>query len=220
MAIALHGGAMSPKCRNRQKEPGFSLIELLVVVGIISVLLLTATPMIASYIRNYRVRAGAQQVLSELQAARAKAITKNAMLGVVLVILDNRSYRTVIEDGQTPPIVQTRPSIAAILADPACAGGGECPQAGPVRRLPERCQFVVAGGTFSGLRFTNLGQACEPGAPTTPPCPAIDAGMNVFLRDVKHADNGGGWMLTIGEITTPVTRDVIVNPNGRLYDKQ
>jgi prepilin-type N-terminal cleavage/methylation domain-containing protein len=210
---------MSPNCRNRPKPSGFSLIELLLVVAIIAVMALTAVPMIASYIRNYRVRAGAQQVLSELQAARAKAITKNAMLGVVLVVLDNRTYRTVIEDGQTPPIVQTRPSIAAILADPVCAAG-ECPQAGPVRTLPPRCQFLPAGGTFSGLRFNNLGAACEPGAPTGPPCPAIDAGANILLRDIKHPENAGGWMLTIGEITTPVTRDVLVSPNGRLYDTQ
>jgi prepilin-type N-terminal cleavage/methylation domain-containing protein len=208
---------MSPNSRTNGKQSGFSLIELLTVVAIIAIMSLTAIPMIASYIRNYRVRAGAQQVLSELQAARAKAISKNAMLGVDLVILDNRRYRIVIEDDQTPPIVQTRPSIAAVLADPACSGGAACPQADPIRTLPDRCQFLTTGATIGGLRFNNLGAACEPGLAA---CPAIDAGLPVFLRDVKHADNAGGWMLTIGEITTAVTRDVLVTPAGRLYDKQ
>jgi len=209
---------MSPNSRNREKQSGFSLMELLVVVAIIAIMSMSAIPMIASYIRNYRVRAGAQQVLSELQAARAKAISKNAMLGVVLVTLSNTTYRTVIEDAQTPPIVQTRPSIAAILASPACASGGDCPQAGPVRTLPPRCQFrLAAGGGFTGLRFNSLGGACQPGA--SAPCPAIDAGIAVFGPDFVHPDNAGGWRLTIGEITTPVTRDVLVTPAGRLYDR-
>ena len=127
-----------------------------------SLLAAVSIPNLAGYLRIYKIRGAAQQVASELQAARFQAIKKNAHLGVVLVILDNRTYRTVIEDDMTldgngavsgaggGPAGTPR-SIAGILADPACATGSSCAQAGPVRRLPATPRSSVGG---SGPPFT------------------------------------------------------------------
>jgi len=188
---------------------GFSLIELLTVVGIIGLLMAVAIPNIAGFLRNYRVSGAAQQVATELSKARAKAISKNVMLGVVLVILDNRSYRIVIEDDQAPPIVQTRQAISALVGAAGCVTGAACPQADAVRVLPVGCQFATTGPTVKGLRFNNLGSACEPG---TTNCPAIDTGLNQFVTD-----GAGGWKITVRNPTTLVSRVVDVSPAGRIY---
>jgi type II secretory pathway pseudopilin PulG len=60
--------------RNRE---GFTLIRLLVAIGIVGVLLGTASPNIASVTRIYGVRSAARQVYSELQNARMAAVTEN-----------------------------------------------------------------------------------------------------------------------------------------------
>lgn len=214
----------------RQPAAGFSLIELLVVVGIILILAAMSIPAIARYIRNYRIRAAAQQVIAELQGARAQAIRKNVMLGVVLVVLDANTYRTVIEDdvvldgagklnGLGGGPVGNERSITAILGAGGCLGGAACAQAGAVKRLPYDCQFATPGGAVQGLRFTNLGTACEPG---TGACPAIDAGANQVAPDTGRPGRpavAGAWMLTIAQPTTGLFRDVLITPGGRLYSQ-
>ena len=65
---------------------GFSLTELIVVVAIIAILLAVAAPNISRYVRNYRIRGEANDVASNLQKARNKAIMKNVNLGVSVVI--------------------------------------------------------------------------------------------------------------------------------------
>lgn len=58
-------------------EDGFTLIRLLVAIGIVSTLLAAASPNIASVTRVYPVRSAARQVYSELQNARSAAVTEN-----------------------------------------------------------------------------------------------------------------------------------------------
>src|SRR3954464_8117017 len=83
------------------RSDGFSLIELLVVMGIIAVAAAISLPAIGRYIRNYQIRAATQQVAGEIQAARNRAITKNVSLGVVFVTLDADRYQWAVEDDQT-----------------------------------------------------------------------------------------------------------------------
>jgi Tfp pilus assembly protein FimT len=57
---------------------GFTLIRLLVTIGISGVMLAAASPNIATVTRVYAVRSAARQVYSELQNARMAAVMENS----------------------------------------------------------------------------------------------------------------------------------------------
>lgn len=197
------------------RQSGFSLIELLVVAGIIGTMAAVAIPAISQYIKNYRIRGAAQQVLGDLQAARGKAIGRNGMFGVALVVLSNNTYRVVFEDDMDPSdadgLTTTRKAVSAVLALATCANGAACPQAGPLRTLPIGCQFGTTGGGFKGVRFNHLGAACAAG--DTNCSPAVDTGLD------QVAIEAGGWKITIVHTTTGLKRDVKVTVGGRLYSE-
>ena len=189
------------KSLRRHDEAGFSLVELLTVVGIIGIMAVVAIPAIGSYIRNYRIRGAASQVAGELQTARARAIKRNATLGVVLLVVSPTTYRYVIEDDMTPPASAVRPNVSALLADPN--------QVGPVKRLPQGVIFSTTSPTINGLRFNHLGAACNPGS--SGDCPnTVDAGV------AQIVPSGTDWLITVASTSTGLTRNVRITPGGRI----
>ncbi len=127
----------------KRSDRGFSLIEMVVVVGIVGVMAAVAFPNIAGYLRNYRIRGAAQEVAGELQAARSKAIMTNTNNGVSFVVVDLDSYRFVQED----------------LAFPDGLSG--------MKTLPQGVQFAVSASLVNRgptLRFLRLGGFCNPAA--------------------------------------------------------
>src|SRR5262245_52182372 len=177
MGLAQGRSAMSARRdATSQKQGGFSLIELIAVVGIIAIISAVSMPAITRYIRNYRIRGAMQQVASEINAARTKAIMKNVNLGVVFLIVSPTTFRYVIEDRQTAGTDPTaRDPISTILGTPALAAD----QVGPLQTLPPSVQFGTACTGFAasnrGVRFNRLGGWCPPGAPGTA-CPTLDTG--------------------------------------------
>lgn len=195
---------MRPKLmtvRKNRRDAGFSLVELLVVVAIIGTMVAVSIPAIGSYIRNYRIRGAAAQVAGELQTARARAIKRNATLGVILLIQSPTQYQYVIEDKMTPPASAVQQNVSVLLANPN--------QVGPLRILPVGVRFNTAGPTIKGLRFNHLGVACNPGSSGS--CPnTVDAGVAQFVP------SGADWLITVASTSSGLTRNVRITPGGRI----
>ena len=74
------------RCGNK----GYTLIEVLVSIGIAGMLLAAASPDIGSVMRTYSVRSGARQVYSDLQNARMLAVMGNR--SCTFTLNDSTSY--------------------------------------------------------------------------------------------------------------------------------
>jgi prepilin-type N-terminal cleavage/methylation domain-containing protein len=184
------------RCKN---EDGFSLTEMVVVVGLIALVGAFALPSIASYYRNYQVNGAARGVASEIAATRMKAIGRNVNQGVTFQIVDNNSYRYIVED-ETPDLM------------------------GPLYDLPPNLRFQTVGAADTGFRFNRLGMICRFGSSATCPaqpaavCTAAEAGRcsqapgNYVLWDNANAR----YRVTIAHMQTGVTRDIFVSFGGRI----
>ncbi len=210
----------------RGQAAGYSLVELLVVLGIILVLSAIALPNIGQYIRNYRIRSATQEIAGEIETARHKAIAKNVNLGVVFAVVSSTQYLYAVEDDQNPQAGGNHPwamvaqegagSWPNLLADPL--------QGGPLRNLPvsiqfdpnpTNCTWPAAGPAAGawGVRFTRLGAMCDFGS-ATPSCPPPPPNPPAYTNYVGIA--GSSAKLCLWETTTNLRRAVTVSPGGRV----
>ncbi len=199
----MKGGAMSTVSTTKhRREAGFSLIELLIVVGLIVVMAAVALPNIGGYIRNFRIRGAAQQVGGELQTARTKAIMTNTNNGVLFVAVDANSYRFIREDA---PVAE---------------------QFGPLRDLPQGVWFEApASGQAKGIRYNRIGTWCKPSVSN---CNALPTTLcSTEEQNGKRCDQSpsasylavdttSGVTITLLEETTGLRRTVRVSVGGRV----
>jgi prepilin-type N-terminal cleavage/methylation domain-containing protein len=210
-----------------RRDRGFSLIEMLIVVGIIAVMAAVGLPAIGQYIRNYRIRSAESEVAGEIQAARAKAIATNTNAGVSFVIVDGNSYRWVIEDLMAAPL---DPLLAPKIL-PSVRASDRGPTLGPLRDLPLGVRFVAAAGTTEpSFQFNRLGAtcvtcvytlatatACTENEMTPPAGRCVDDGPGVsYVR----ADTGNQVVeVQVTETATGLQRWIHVAPGGRILSQ-
>jgi prepilin-type N-terminal cleavage/methylation domain-containing protein len=186
-----------------RRDRGFSLIELLIVVALIVILSAVAIPGISRYFRTYKIRGAESQVGGEIQAARSKAIATNTNTGVSFVIVDQNSYRYVLED--TPP--------GLIL--------------GPLRDLPTGVRFVPAAGISEpSFRFNRLGATCVTCAYTlsalTGACSVPELATGGHCVDdapgsyVQSDSTNGVLVINLTEQATGLQRTIRVAAGGRV----
>ena len=72
-----------------QKNSGFTLYELLAVIGIVAVLSMIAIPNIISWLPKYRLGSAARNLLSAMQYARLAAVKENVDIFVDFDRLNN-----------------------------------------------------------------------------------------------------------------------------------
>ena len=65
-----------------KRESGFSLIELLIVVGLVATLAGISVPAIAASMTRYSLISASQQVVSTVRSARVHALTRNQTMRV------------------------------------------------------------------------------------------------------------------------------------------
>ena len=75
----------------RRRQAGFTLVEIMLVVGIIGIITALATPMFLSYYQGAQLRTAAEQVVTFLNQGRQMAITQN---GSICVHIDSTTTPT------------------------------------------------------------------------------------------------------------------------------
>lgn len=132
------------------RRRGFTIIELMVVMGIVSALVVIGGPYMRDVIRNVRLKSATRNIAGAIALARAQAL---------------RTQTNHIVMFGTTPSGNPLPSAALVLAD--ADGDGEIDPGETVTLFPED-----PGTEFQGIpRTTRYGKTLAAGAPADDPDP-------------------------------------------------
>lgn len=199
---------------------GFSIVELLVVAGIIAIMAAVTLPQIARYFRNYQISSAVREVSGEIQAARNKAVMKNVNFGTVFYIRSATTYRVAVEDDQNPAGTPPRTPRALTLIE---AEADPDHQVSNIQRLPGDVTFgtgctAIPAPNDTGIRFTRLGTSCNPGT-LAGEC-RLALANPAAAPPLVYNDSATGSAICLTQASTGLRRLIRVSPGGRVSSRE
>lgn len=198
---------------------GFTLVELLVVVGIIGLTAAVSLPSIAGYVRSNRIRTGQDVVAGALQRARNMAIMRNTQMGVTFMTQDNNTFWIHVEDtiaGVTAGNVGfTRQGINFNAPNAVLSTRFD---------LPDQVEFAATGNcpripgyavNQAAIRFDRYGVASLPAAPNALVLDGGSATTN-FIHSPAAGDRG----VCLIDRQTGLRRWLLISGGGRVLRAQ
>lgn len=87
------------------KKPanGFTLMEIIVVLGILGIIAAITIPAVHNWLPNYRLKGAARELFSQMQKARSEAVKRNTCVIVEFekaVGVNRGGYKIFIDDGE------------------------------------------------------------------------------------------------------------------------
>lgn len=166
-----------------RRSPGFTLVEMMVVVAIMAILMAAAIPSFMTWLRNVQVRNQAEALLNGIQLARTEALRRNEKVSFWLVslpspgVMDNSCTRsdtgtswvvsrdnpaglcgTDFSDTTAPRIIQKRAagdgSRKVAVAATGGGGAGSCITFNGYGRVESNCSDAGAGAPFTLIQIT------------------------------------------------------------------
>ena len=133
------------------RADGFSLIEILLAMGLIAVMAGVTAPVITAGMRRYTLRSSVQEVVSTIRAARYQAVGKNRTIRVRFNYPANNQYQVL--DGADAAVgdVQYLPARASVFASGDLeidTSGRVTPLAGPLPAM------IIATNTYETISIT------------------------------------------------------------------
>lgn len=197
---------------------GFTLVELMVVIGIISITAAVALPNLAGYMRASRIRTGQDSVASAIQRARNLAIMRNSQMGVSFVVQNNTRFWVHIEDtiaGVTAGDVGfTRQVLAVAVPNTLLSTSYDLPTGVEFAASAADCPSVAGFAPANyGLRFDRYGLSTIP--PTSPDPLAVQMSGATPTNRVYVPATGSRAVCLIDR-RTGLRRAVLIAPGGRI----
>jgi type IV fimbrial biogenesis protein FimT len=90
----------------RAQQPGFTLIELFVALGILGLLLLLGMPTFTTFLRNSEIRSTAESLINGLRTASAEAANRNQSVTFTLAGAGSASWTIALASDPTVVIQQ------------------------------------------------------------------------------------------------------------------
>jgi prepilin-type N-terminal cleavage/methylation domain-containing protein len=208
----------------KSKARGFSLVELLVVIGLIATLGAISLPNLIGFFRSSRIRAGLDLVASAIQGARNKAIVRNTQKGITFVVQDATTFWVHIEDTipgvSTGDVGYTRQGVNFTSPNTNLSTKYTLPRfvefAANATDCPQITSFAPAA---SALRFDRYGLSTFLPPLSTDLAPAealVVSGGSISSTRIFAPTASGDRSVCLIDRQTDLRRWVQVSPGGRV----